>query len=94
MRGEHGAVDELRLVLGEHAFEAEQQRELPPPSGRGVLGLRIELGQGLIERAPARRAGRKRDRGILAVVEEALAHELTRASDVGGRGNGRGHEGH
>ena len=94
VRGEHGAVDELRLVLGEHAFEAEQQRELPPPGGRGVLGLRVELGEGLVERAPARRAGRERDRGILAVVEEALAHELTRASDVGGGGNGRGREGH
>ena len=43
VRGQHGAVGELRLVLGEHALEAEQQRELAPPGGRGVLGLRVRL---------------------------------------------------
>src|SRR5450759_4693630 len=51
--GEDGAVGELRLVLGEHTLEAEQQRELPSPGGRGVLGAFVELGERLLEREPA-----------------------------------------
>ena len=96
MGGEDGAVGELRLLLGEQALEAEQQRELAPPGGRGVLGLRVglELGERQVERAPARESRRERDGGVLAVVHEALAHELLRARDVGGSRNGRGREGH
>src|SRR5208282_1237438 len=37
VRGQHGAVGEVRLVLGQQPLEAEQQRELAPPRGRGVL---------------------------------------------------------
>ena len=32
--GEHGAVDQRRLVLAQQPLEAEQQRELPPPLDR------------------------------------------------------------
>ncbi len=96
MGREHGPVHQLRLVLGEHAFETEQQRELPPPGGRGILGLWVllDLRQRLVERAPARRVRGQRDGRILAVVQEALAHELLRPGNIGGVGNGRGHEGH
>ena len=93
---EHGAVVELGLLVGEQALQPEQQRELAAPGGRWVLrlGVGLELGERLVERAPARRPGRERDRRILALVEEALAHELLRARDVGGTRNGRGREGH
>ena len=37
--GEDGAVDELGLLLREHALEPQQQRELAPPGRRGVLDL-------------------------------------------------------
>ena len=60
----------------------------------GILAFSPELEERLVERAPARRVRGKRNRGILAVVQETLAHELLRASDVGGGGNGRGREGH
>ena len=84
------------LVLGQQPLEAEQQRELAPPGRRGVLRLRVgvELCERLVERAPARGAGRERDGGVLAVVQETLAHELLRARDFGGTWNGRGREGH
>ena len=62
----------------------------------GCFALRVglELGERLVERAPARRAGRERDRRVLALVQEALAHELLRARYLGGAWNGRGREGH
>jgi hypothetical protein len=92
VRRELGAVGELRLIVGEQALESQQQRELAPPGGRRVLGLGVglELGERLIERAPAGAAGRERDGGILAGVHEALAHELLRSRDVGGTRNGHG----
>ena len=92
---EHGAVGEVRLLLGEQALEPEQQRELAAPVGRRVLGLRdgVELGERLIERPASGSPRRERDRGILPWVHEALAHELFRARDVGGSRNGRDREG-
>ena len=93
--GEHGAVRQLRLVLGEHALEARAAaRTRAARRSRGAWPSSLQLGERLVERAPARRARGERDRGILAVVQEALAHELLRASDVGGAWNGRGREGH
>ena len=58
------------------------------------LGVGLELRQRHVQSPPARRAGRERDRGILAVVQEALADELLRTRYVRGAGNGRGREGH
>ena len=65
VRREHGAVGELRLVLGEQPLQAEQQREFAAPGCRGVFRLRVglQLGQRQVERAAARRAGRQRDAG-------------------------------
>ncbi len=74
---EHGAVGKLRLVVGEQSLQAQQQREVPAPFRRGVLGARVELGQRAIQRAPARGARRQRDRWILALVQEAIAHEAS-----------------
>ncbi len=63
-------------------------------SVRRVLGTRVQLRERPIERAPARSAGGQRDRGILALVQEAIAHESLRASDIGGARRWRGREGH
>jgi hypothetical protein len=59
-----------------------------------MLGALLELGQRLVERPPTRRTGRERDGNILALVQKSLVHELLRASDFGGLGNGRGRVGH
>ncbi len=91
---EHGAIDQLRLVLGEHSFQAEQQRELAPPCGRWVLCPFLQLGQRHVQRAAARRARNQHYRRVLALVQETLAHELLRSLDFGGTGNGRGRGGH
>jgi hypothetical protein len=76
--GQHGAVDEVRLLLGEQALEPEQQRELAPPLERGLLGAGIELGQRRVERASARRSGGEGLGGGLAFVYESLAREQSR----------------
>ncbi len=44
VRGEHGPVDELGLVLGEHALEPEQQRVLLPPLQRRDLEPGLDVG--------------------------------------------------
>src|SRR2546430_1719784 len=94
MRGEHRAICQLRLLLGEHALEAQQQREFPAPRGRGALGGRIclQLRERAVQRAPARGARSQGDGRILALMNETLAHELFRARYVRGTWNGRGHE--
>jgi hypothetical protein len=89
---ERGAVRQLGLLLREHALEAEQQRELAPPRGRGDLQSGIELGQRLVERATARRPRRERDRRVLAGVHERLARERLGARNVVIAG--KGHSGH
>jgi len=44
MRVELGAVAQLRRFGDEQALEAEQQREVPAPLDRGVLGAGVDLG--------------------------------------------------
>ena len=58
--GEHGAVDETGLVLGQQPLEPEQQRELATPLQRGLRASGLDLGQRAVERATARRAGGER----------------------------------
>ncbi len=82
------AVAQLRRLLGEQALQPEQQREVPPPLDRGILGPIVELLQGRVERAAPRRPGRERLRP-LAVEQEGLADELRRPLDVGARWNCR-----
>ena len=92
MGGEDGAVDELGLLLGEDPFEAQQQRELAPPGGRGAgaLGILLELREGHVQGAPAGRAGGEGLGGILALVQEALVDELLRPRDSGRTWDRRG----
>ena len=93
VRGEHRAVHERRLVLGEQAVEAQQQRVAAAPVGRGDLGAPVELEQRVVERAPPRGAGREGGRGILAFEHEGFAGERCRPLQVGGRWNGCDREG-
>ena len=81
MRREHGAVDELRLILGEHALEPEQERELcaATPSRDVWPSGRRELLERHVERPAPRSTLGERDRGILTGVHEPLADELFRA---------------
>ena len=48
--GEHGAVDEAGLLLGEQPLQAEQQRELAPPVDRGRLVAGVDLSEGRVQR--------------------------------------------
>ena len=72
---EHGAVDELRLLLGQQPLEPEQQRVVPAPLDRGLVRSRVQLGQRGVERAPARRPGREGVFERLALVYVAFARE-------------------
>ena len=82
VRVELGAVAQRRRLVGEQALEAEQQREVPAPLDRGVLGAGVDLAQRGVERAAAGGAGRQR-LGPLAVEQEGLAGERRRTLDVG-----------
>ena len=81
--GQHRPVGQVRLLLGEQPLQPEQQRELPPPLDRGLVGPGVELGQGGIERAPARRAGRERVLEGLALVHKLLTGKQLRPRDRG-----------
>ena len=88
VRVELGAVAQLRRLLGEQALQPEQQREVAAPLDRGVLGARVELGEGRVQRPAPGSALGKRLRP-LAVEQEGLAGELRRALDLGACGNRR-----
>ena len=81
--GQHGAVGEVRLLLGQQALEPEQQRELPTPVDRRQRRAGVQLRQGSVERpAPCRPRGQ----GVLerlAFVNEALASEQFRTRNRG-----------
>jgi hypothetical protein len=42
---EHGAVGQLRLLLGQQPLEPEQQRVVPAPLDRRLVRSRVQLGQ-------------------------------------------------
>jgi hypothetical protein len=80
--GQHGAVDQVGLVLGHQPLEAEHQRVVAAPLDRGLLAPRVDLGQCVLERAAARRALGQRGRGILALMDERLVRELLGTSKI------------
>ena len=89
--GQHGAVDEVGLLLGEQPLQAEQQRELAPPLDRGRLVAGVDLGQRSVERAAAGGPG---GQGLLerfAFVDEALARQQLGARDRVRTRKGGGH---
>ena len=81
--GEHRAVDEVRLLLGQQPLEPEQQRELAPPLDRRLLGAGLDLGQRSVERPASGRAGGERVLERFALVDEPLACEQFRTRDRG-----------
>ena len=81
VRVERRAVGEARLVLAEHALEAEQQGVAPAPVGGRDLGARVDLRQGRVQRQSPPRARRERVRDGLAVVDESFAREALRTRD-------------
>ena len=85
---QHGAVDQRRLVLGEQAVEAQQQRPAAAPAGGGHLVALVELGQHGVERAPARRARGERGRGVLPFEQEGFTGERSRPLEIVGRWKG------
>ena len=63
---------EARRVLAQHPFEAEHQRVADLPAVRRLLVPRLDLREGVVERAPAGGSGRKDGAGVLVRVEEGL----------------------
>jgi hypothetical protein len=95
MRGEHGPVGEVRLLLREQPVQAEQQRPALAPCDRRDLRARLQLGERGVERAAARGARRELDRRVLVLEHERLAGERRGALDrVVGRNGRRGLDGH
>ena len=79
-----GAGGEVRPLLGEHALEAEHQAVLDLPAGRGRAASGLDLGEGVVERAPAGGAGREDLGRVFALPEEGLARP-----GFGSEGGGR-----
>ena len=83
MGGEHRAVDEVRLLLGEQSLQPEQQRVRPPPFERRDLQARVGFGQRGVERPPPGRAGCKCLLSCFALVDKALTRQLLSPRDRG-----------
>jgi hypothetical protein len=80
--GEHGAVDELGLLVGEHALQPEHQGELAAPLDRRDGGAGGHLGQRGVERAAARGPRGQRGRGVVALGHEGFTGEAGGPLDV------------
>src|SRR3954454_3222688 len=91
--GEHGAVDECRLVLGEQAVEAQQQGPPAPPLRGRDLPAVGQLGERPVERGAPRSAGGERDGGVLALEQERLTGERSGPLELVGRWKGCDREG-
>ena len=76
VRVEQRAVREVRLLLYEQAFQAEQQRVVAPPFHRGLVPALLQLLERGVERCPPGRVPGQRERRILAGQHEALTREL------------------
>jgi hypothetical protein len=64
---------EVRLLLGEHALEAEHEAVLDLPRRRWRTASSLDLLEGVVERAPAGSAGREDLGGVFTLPEEGLA---------------------
>ncbi len=84
-----GAVQELRRVHLEHTLEAEHQRVLAAPLGRGLVVTRLHLGQRVVQGAPSRGSGRK-VRNRLAFEQDGLPRELLSSLELRFRWGGDG----
>ena len=82
VRGQHGAVHQVRLLLGEHSLQAQDEREVAPPLHRRLGAARVQLGQRRVQGGAACGALRKGGAGVLAFEHERLARELLGATQV------------
>ena len=73
MAAQLGSGREARRLLGQHALEAEHEREVHLPLRGRLLVAGLDLGERLVERVPARRSRREHLGRILVAVEEGLA---------------------
>ncbi len=90
MCGEHGAVDQLGLVLRQQPFEPEQQRVLLPPLDRRNLESCLDVRQCRVERVSAHGSRRQCLPGGLAFKDETLTCKSLCALDRGRTRKGGG----
>ena len=83
MTPELSARCKVRAFLGEHAFETEHQAVLHFPVRGGRPAAALDLGQRVVERAPARRLGRENFGGVFALSDEGLARPGFGSEGVG-----------
>ena len=67
-----GARREVRRLLGQHALEAEHEREAHLPLRGRLLVAGLDLGERLVERVPAGRSGLEHLSRVLVAVEQGL----------------------
>ena len=72
MAAQLGAGGEVRRLLGQHALEAEHEREAHLPLRGRLLVAGLDLGERLVERIPARCSRREHLGRILVAVEQGL----------------------
>ena len=82
MRGQHGAVHQVGLVLGQHPLESQRERVVAPPSHGGLGAAGVELGQRGVQRGAAGGAlGESRSRRPPLRARTARARTPRRAPD-------------
>jgi hypothetical protein len=79
-----GPCGRPRRLFREDALEAEHEAEADLPARRGGAAARLDLGQRVVERAPASGAGRELGGRILVRAQERLARPFSGA-DRGSR---------
>ena len=72
MAAQLGSGREVRRLLGQHALEAEHEREVHLPLRGRLLVAGLDLGERLVERIPARCSRREHLGRILVAVEQGL----------------------
>ncbi len=75
MGGEHRAVHQVRLLLGEQALQAQQQGELAPPGDRRRRVPGVDLRDSRVQRTPPRGPWRQGLLERLTVIDEAFARQ-------------------
>ena len=83
MAAELGAGCEMRRLLGQDTFEAEQERVAHLPLGRRCIASCGQLGERVVERAAPRGPGRQDDVRVLVGTQEGLAGPCLGSESVG-----------
>ena len=92
MRGQLRAVGKMRLLLGQQALEAKDQREVAPPLDRRLVAAALDLLERRVQRERGGRSRGERDLWILPFEHEGFAREFFGALQfVAGNRRGFGH---